>query len=253
MPEGVEELPVPGRIVSGMVIGISLVALGEVDVGSAVVVVVVFAVVLGSVTSDTMVLSRPPMPPRRPSSVVEDEETTPVGASRMPDELDDDVGTDDTDSDDESADAVEFADRVGRGVLVFDVKVGSTMSGGTVGSASSEVPLELLLGTADAGKVSTSSPEPVAAGSVLEGFGVTTMVLAMMTVVTLPSPAPFVGLVLKAEAEVLELLLPPSKLPSRPPRSDSCANGTPTAVTDAESSAADEVVFVNCLFTCRGK
>lgn len=217
MPEGVVELPVPGRIVSGMVIGLSLVVLGAVDVGSAV--LVVFAVVLGSVTSDTIVLSRPPMPPRRPSSV-EEEETTPVGARRMPDELDDDVGTDDADSD-ESADAVEFADRVGRGVVVFDLKVGSTMSGGTdpVDPASSEVPLELLLGKADAGKESTSSPEPVVGGSVLEGFGVTTMVLAMMIVVTLPSLTPFVGLVL--EAEVLELLLPPSKLPSRSPRSDS--------------------------------
>lgn len=173
VPVGVAELPVPGRIVNGMVITGSSVAVGAVDVGSTV--LVLFAV-LGSVTSDTIVLSSPPMPPRRPS-LVDEEETTPVGASRIPDEvdeLDNVVASDDTGSD-ESADAVEFAVGVGSGVVVLDLRVGSTMSGGSdpVGATSSEVALELLLGKGDAGKVSISSLEPVddAGGSVLEGFG----------------------------------------------------------------------------------
>lgn len=161
--------------------------------------------------------------------------------------------------------AVELDSPVGVAVLCCP-RVGRTISGGIDRlDPSSSVEVELATLPVE-GVASASSPEPVAdAAPVSAALGGTTMVLAMTTVVTLLPLAWFDVPVLEADLLALELELelvllpsadpPPNKPPSRPSAEDdeSSPSGTPTAVTEAESSPVVEVAFVYCLLMCRGK
>lgn len=284
VPDGTVELPVPGgRIVSGRL------TVGSVETGTVVGFVsvgvpVAFAVgPSASVTSDTTLLSKPPMGPRGPSLEVAD--TTPVGASKIPDELDEEeVGTGDADVEpDDWLNAVEFDAPVGLdGLVLLLLALGRMMRGGgrePVDAGPVAVSLVPVFDDAEVGKElkldpesepesvgesdSESDPEPVAESvaeaaadegtSVLDGFGGTTMVLATTTVVTLLSMAAFNKPVLEVE---LGFAAPwPAKLLNKSPREGSFLvdwnSGTPAAETVA--SSAVEVALVYWRFTCRGK